>query len=54
MMRKLLMCLFITAGLLYLGAAAVIATDCVKREKSACVFMSVAWPVILTIAYSVR
>jgi hypothetical protein len=51
-MRKLLMCLFITTGLLYLSVAAIIATDCVKREKEACIAMSVFWPVTIPIAIS--
>lgn len=53
-MRKLLMCLFITTGLLWVVGVYVVVLDCVKRDKEACAAMAVFWPVTIPIAYSGR
>jgi hypothetical protein len=50
-MSTLCKCLIITTALLYLGGAAVVATDCIKRKGGGqCVAMAAAWPVTIPIA----
>lgn len=50
-MRKLLLCLSLTCGILWIVGVYVVAMDCVQRDKQDCVAMAVLWPVTIPIAY---
>lgn len=54
-MRKLLLCLFITTGILWIIGVYVVVLDCAKRKGDAeCISMALAWPVTIPVAYSGR
>lgn len=54
-MRALLMCLFLTCGILWVVGVYVVALDCAKRKgDTECMAMALGWPVTIPVAYSGR